>query len=531
MKSFAFPLGRLLSAAVLAVLTVASAHAQDKKPNIIVIMPDDVGYWNLSAYHNGMMGGRTPNIDRITHEGARFTDAYAQQSCTAGRSAFITGQSPFRTGLLKVGLPGAKEGLQEKDPTIAELLKPLGYATAQIGKNHLGDRNEHLPTVHGFDEFFGNLYHLNSEEEPEDPQYPKDPKFYETFGPRGVLDCKATDTDDPTEDPRFGRIGKQTCKDTGPLTRKRMETVEEEFVERAVDFMDRSVAAGKPFFLWFNPTRMHVWTHLSPKWADKSGYGLFADGMMELDWEVGELLKQVDDLGIADNTIVIFTTDNGVQHSAWPDGGIGPFRGEKGTTWEGGFRVPMVVKWPGTIEPGTIVNDTFSFEDWLPTLVAGAGDPNVKEKLLNGMKAGNKDFKVHLDGYNFVPFFKGEADQGPRREFFYFTDNADLHAVRLGDWKILFKTIDGNLFSGQVRETNVPLVVNLRMDPFERMMDEGGGYQRWWGEKLFTMIPATVVVGQFLDTFKEYPPSQATGSIKVEDALKALQSGSSGGGD
>jgi arylsulfatase len=485
---------------ILAVLALSSvtANAQSPKPNIIVIMPDDVGYWNVSAYHNGMMGGRTPNIDRIAHEGALFTDAYAQQSCTAGRAAFITGQSPFRTGLLKVGLPGAKQGLQDKDPTIAELLKPLGYATAQIGKNHLGDRNEYLPTVHGFDEFFGNLYHLNSEEEPEDPQYPKDPKFYAMFGPRGVLDCKATDKFDSTEIPRFGKWGKQTCKDTGPLTRKRMETVEEEFVDHAVDFMKRSVKAGKPFFLWFNPTRMHVWTHLSPKWADKSGHGLFADGMMELDWEVGELLKQVDDLGIADNTIVIFTTDNGAQHSTWPDGGIAPFRGEKGTTWEGGFRVPMVVKWPGTI--------------------------------LKGMKVGDKNFKVHLDGYNFVPFFKGEVPQGPRREFFYFTDNADLFAVRYGDWKVHFKMIDGNLFSGQVRESNVPLVVNLRMDPFERMMDESGGYDRWWGEKLWTMMPATVIVGQFLETFKKYPPSQPTASMKVEQVLKALQAASAGAG-
>lgn len=512
------------------ILLWATAHAQSGNPNILVIMSDDVGYWNLSAYHQGMMGGRTPNIDRLANEGALFTDAYAQQSCTAGRSAFITGQSPFRTGLLKVGLPGAKQGLQDKDPTIAELLKPLGYATAQIGKNHLGDRNEYLPTVHGFDEFFGNLYHLNSEEEPEDPQYPKDPKFYAMFGPRGVLDCKATEKDDPTDDPRFGRVGRQTIKDTGPLTRKRMETVEEEFLGRALDFIERSVKAGKPFFLWHNPTRMHVWTHLSPKWADKSGYGLFADGMLELDDVVGRLLKKLDDLGIADNTIVIFTADNGVQHASWPDAGIAPFRGEKGTTWEGGFRVPMVVKWPGTIKPGSVVNDIFSFKDWLPTLVAGAGDPNTKEKLLKGMKVGDKNFRVHLDGYNFVPFFKGETDRGPRREFFYFTDNADLNALRYGDWKISFKTIDGNLFTGQVQEMNVPLVTNLRMDPFERMHVEGNGYGQWWGEKLWTLMPAAAIVGQFLETFKEYPPSQPTASIKVEQVLQALQAGSLGGG-
>jgi len=522
---------QLLSFIAVATLISTNAHAESSKPNILVIMPDDVGYWNVSAYHRGMVGGSTPNIDTIAEEGVLFTDAYAQQSCTAGRSAFITGQSPFRTGLLKVGLPGAKQGLQDKDPTIADLLKPHGYATAQIGKNHLGDRNEYLPTVHGFDEFFGNLYHLNSEEEPEDPQYPKDPKFLATFGPRGLLDCKAADKFDSNEIPRFGAWGKQTCTDTGPLTRKRMETVEEEFVDRATNFMERSVESDQPFFLWFNPTRMHVWTHLSPKWKDKSGYGVFADGMMELDWEVGELLNKLDELGIADNTIVIFTTDNGVQFSAWPDGGIGPFKGEKGTTWEGGFRVPMLVKWPGTIEPGTVINDPFSFEDWLPTLLAGAGDANIKEKLLKGTKVGDEKFKVHLDGYNFVPFFKGEVPRGPRHEFFYFTDNADLFAVRYDDWKVHFKTIDGNLFSGQVREANVPTVVNLRMDPLERMMDEGGGYDRWWGEKLWTMMPATVIVAQFLETFKEFPPSQPTASIKVEQVLQALQAGAAGGGN
>src|SRR5580693_9191195 len=298
------------------------------------------------------------------------------------RAAFILGQTLFCTGLLKVGLPGAKQGIQDKDPTIAELLKPLGYATAQIGKNHLGDRNEYLPTLHGFDEFFGNLYHLNSEEEPEDPDYPKDPKFYAMFGPRGVLDCKATDVDDPTEDPRFGRIGKQTIKDTGPMTRKRMAIAEEELLPRALDFMDRSVKANKPFFLWHNTTRMHVWTHLSPKWAGKSGFGLYADGMMELDWEVGEILKKIDELGIADNTIVMFTSDNGPEVFTWPDGGNQPFRGEKGVTYEGGFRVPMLVKWPGVVKPNTIVNDIMAMEDWLPTLVAAAGDPDIKEKLL-----------------------------------------------------------------------------------------------------------------------------------------------------
>ena len=505
-----------------------SENAGQSRPNILVIMADDVGVSNISAYHRGMMGGRTPNIDRIATEGALFTDYYSQQSCTAGRSAFITGQTPFRTGLLKVGLPGAKQGLQDKDPTIAELLKPLGYATAQIGKNHLGDRNEYLPTVHGFDEFFGNLYHLNAEEEPEDPEYPKDPKFHAMFGPRGVLDCKVSDVNDTTEDARFGEMGKQVCKDTGPLTKKRMETVEEELLAASLDFMERSHKAGKPFFLWHNPTRMHIWTHLSDKWAGKSGYGLFADGMMELDYVVGELLKELDDLGIADNTIVMFTSDNGTQINTWPDGGNHPFKGEKGTTWEGGFRVPFVAKWSGTIKPGIIINDVMANEDWMPTLLAAAGDPDVKEELLQGKKVGNKKFNVHLDGYNFQPFFKGEVDKGPRREFFYFTDNADLHALRYDDWKISFKTMNGNLLNGTVVETNAPLVVNLRQDPFERFPDEAAGHMQWWGEKLWTMIPAVDITGQFLETFKEYPPSQASRTTGVSEFLQAIQASAAG---
>jgi len=515
---------------ILALALAPTACAQQKKPNIIVIFGDDIGIWNISAYHRGMMGGSTPNIDRIAKEGALFTDYYAQQSCTAGRASFITGQHPFRTGLLKVGLPGAKQGIQDKDPTIAELLKPRGYTTAQIGKNHLGDRNEYLPTVHGFDEFYGNLYHLNSEEEPEEPDYPKDPKFAAMFGPRGVLDCKATNVDDPTEDPRFGRMGKQVCKDTGPLTRKRMETVDEDLLAHSLDFIDRSTKASKPFFLWYNTTRMHVFTHLSPKWQNKSGYGLFADGMMEFDWEVGELLKKLDDLGIADNTIVVMTSDNGAETFSWPDGGNTPFKGEKGTTWEGGMRVPCVARWPGVIKPGIIVNDTMSHEDWLPTFLAAAGDPDLKEKLLKGMKAGEKTFKTHLDGYNFMPFFKGEVDKGPRREIFYFDDNANLNALRYNDYKISFATIQGNLFNGRRVTTNVPLVTNLRQDPFERFYEESGEYETWWAVKLWTMVPAQVIVGQFLQSFKEFPPSQKSGSINVSDFLDALQSGAAGAG-
>ncbi len=510
--------------------TSIAAGASSKKPNIIVIFADDVGVWNVSAYHRGMMGGRTPNIDRIAKEGALFTDYYAQQSCTAGRAAFITGQIPFRTGLLKVGLPGAKQGLQDKDPTIAELLKARGYATAQIGKNHLGDRNEFLPTRHGFDEFYGNLYHLNAEEEPEDPDYPKSPEFHAKFGPRVVLDCKATDTDDSTEDPRFGRMGKQTCKDTGPLTRKRMETVDEDLVAHSLDFMDRSVKAGKPFFLWHNTTRMHVWTHLSPKWENKSGYGLYADGMAELDSLVGTLLKKLDDLGIADNTIVVFSSDNGAETFSWPDGGNTPFRGEKGTTWEGGFRVPCVARWPGTIKPGTLVNDIMSHEDWLPTFLAAAGDPDAKTKLLQGLKAGDKTFKTHLDGYNFMPLFKGEVEKGPRHEIFYFDDNANINALRYDDYKISFAWIEGNLFTGRRQTQNVPIVTNLRQDPFERYHEESGAYDRWWGDKLWTLVPAQAIVANFLGSFKEFPPSQKSGSFDVSQFLEALQSGAAGGG-
>jgi arylsulfatase len=507
------------------VFITGPTFAADKKPNIVVIMADDVGVWNISAYHRGMMGGRTPNIDRIAKEGALFTDSYAQQSCTAGRASFITGQHPFRVGLLKVGLPGAAQGMQDKDPTIAELLKPQGYATAQIGKNHLGDRNEHLPTLHGFDEFFGTLYHLNAQEEPEDPDYPKDPAFLAKFGPRGVLDAKASDKDDPTVDPRFGKVGKQTIKDTGPLTRKRMETMDDELLVRADDFIDRSVKANKPFFLWYNPSRMHVWTRLSPKWENKSGYGQYADGMMELDNEVGVLLKKLDDLKIADNTIIIFTSDNGAELVSWPDGGNTPFKGEKGTTWEGGMRVPAVVRWPGVVKPDTIYNNIISLEDWAPTFLAAAGDPEVKTKLLTGLKVGDKTFKTHLDGYNFMPFFKGEQEKSPRREVFYFDDSANLNAVRVADWKISFRVMEGNLLTSTSKAPNMPIVTNLRLDPFERFRDESAMYFRWVGDKLWTFVPAQQIVGEFLATFKEFPPSQKSGSFSVDQVLQQLSAG------
>jgi arylsulfatase A-like enzyme len=468
-----------------------------------------------------------------------FTDYYAQQSCTAGRAAFITGQTPFRTGLLMVGLPGSKQGLQDKDPTIAELLKPEGYATAQIGKNHLGDRNEYLPTVHGFDEFYGILYHLNAMEEPYAYDYPKMANFKDHFGPRNVISSTATSVADSTTDPRWGVVGKQKIVDEGPLpphpnmdpkATTNMEDIEPVLVQHSTDFMERSVKAGKPFFLWHNSTRMHVWTHLSPKWQDKSGFGLYADGMMELDWEVGELLKKIDDLGIADNTIVLFTSDNGPEIFTWPDGGNQPFRGEKGVTYEGGFRVPMLVKWPGVIKPNTIVNDIMSMEDWLPTLVAAAGDPDMKDKLLKGLKVGDKTFKTHLDGYNFMPYLKGDVTTGPRHEFFYFSNTADLMAMRYDQWKVSFKTIKGNLFTGEAQSTQAPIVTNLRQDPWERYQDESMNYGKWWGDKLWTMVPATVIVSQFLETFKEYPPSQKSGGLTVTQFLEAVQNGASGAG-
>lgn len=502
--------------------------AQARKPNIVVIFGDDIGVWNVSAYHRGMMGGRTPNIDKLAQQGALFTDYYSQNSCTAGRAAFITGQSGLRTGMLKVGLPGAKQGLQDKDPTIAELLKTQGYATAQVGKNHLGDRNEYLPTRHGFDQFYGNLYHLNSEEEPEDPDYPKDPAFHKTFGPRGVLDCKATNVDDPTEVPRFGKWGKQTCKDTGPLNSKRMETLEDDLLAHSFEFMEKSVQANKPFFLWHASSRMHVWTHLQERWKDKTGSGLYADGMAELDNVVGEIMKKLDALGIADNTIIVFSSDNGAEIFTWPDGGMTPFKGEKGTTWEGGFRVPTVVRWPGVIKPGTVYNDIMSHEDWLPTFVAAAGDPNVKDKLLKGMKAGDKTFKTHLDGYNFMPYFKGEFAEGPRKEFFFFDDNANLNALRYNDWKIHFAWIEGHLFSGKRTSANVPLVVNLRRDPFERTPFESDYYRRFQADKLWTLVPAQAIAGKFIQSFKEYPPSQRVGSMNLDQVMEQLQSGAAG---
>ena len=495
-----------------------------RKPNILVIMGDDIGWFNPSIYHRGDMGYWTPNIDRIGTEGAMFTSWYGQQSCTAGRAAFITGQSPIRTGLTKVGLPGADIGIRPEDPTIAEILKPLGYASGQFGKNHLGDKNEFLPTVHGFDEFFGNLYHLNAEEEPEDPKYPKDPRVRERFGPRGVLKAKASDTDDPTVQPRWGRVGRQTIADTGPLTKKRMETVDEEFMGGALDFIERQVRAGKPFFCWMNTTRMHVWTHLKPASAGKTGLGLYPDGMVELDGYVGQLLKKLDDLGVADNTIVVFTTDNGAEVLTYPDGGQTPFRGEKATCWEGGFRVPMVIRWPGVITPGTIVNAMCAHEDLLPTFAAAAGDPDVVAKALKGHQAGSKTFKVHFDGHNLMPFFKGDVRESPRHDFVYWNDDGLLCAIRVRDIKMHFMIQEAKggtaVWEREFTNLRIPRVFNLRSDPFERADESAMTFET--SQQLYFIAPGQVVVAQWLESFKEFPPRQKPASFNVDAVVQKL---------
>jgi len=498
-------MSNVLFVALLA-LFISPANAQQKKPNILVIWGDDIGPHNISAYNNGIMGYETPNIDRLATEGAMFTHFYAQQSCTAGRASFILGQHPFRTGLLTIGMPGATHGIPDWAPTIADLLQDHGYAAAQFGKNHLGDNNKHLPTVHGFDEFFGNLYHLNAEEEPETYYYPKDPAFKEQYGPRGVLKTKATDRDDPTVMPRWGKVGKQTIDDTGPLTRKRMETADEEFLGAGLDFIDRAHAAGKPFFVWANTTRMHVWTRLKKESDGVTGIGLYPDGMVEHDGHVGLLLKKLDDLGIADNTIVIYSTDNGTETMSWPDGGITPFHGEKGTTWEGGMRVPLVIRWPGVIKPGKKYSEIMSQEDWLPTLLAAAGDPDIVEKLKKGHTANGKEWKVHLDGYNFMPFFKGEVDESPRDEILYFGQGGELNAVRWNEWKATFAAVEGNIATGQRIATNWPIITNLRADPYEKAQHEAElGYLRWYADNMWLFVPIQQQIANFLGTLSQYP--------------------------
>jgi len=498
----------------------SSVGCAAKKPNILVIWGDDIGVFNISAYNRGMMDYKTPNIDRIASDGILFTDSYGQNSCTAGRAAFITGQSPFRTGLLKVGLPGAKEGLSGKDPTIAELLKPMGYMIGQFGKNHLGDLDEHLPSNHGFDEFFGNLYHLNAEDEPENVDYPKErehPGFKKKFGPRGVIHSFAD-----------GKV-----EDTGPLTRKRMETIDEEVTERALAFMDKAHKANKPFFLWYNTTRMHVFTRLKPKSIGVTGHGIYADGMVEHDGMVGELLDKLEKLGIADNTIVMYSTDNGAETFTWPDGGTTMFRGEKNTTWEGGFRVPMMVKWTGKIKPGQVSNEIIGMEDWMPTLLAAAGDTKVKEKLLKGYKADGKKFKVHLDGYNFLPHLTGKEKTGPREEIFYFTDDGQLSALRFKEWKMMFseqRKHGFDVWQDPFVTLRFPKLMNLRRDPFERAEHEAIGYGLWRAERMYMLAPAAAYVGKFIGTFKEYPPRQKPGSFNLDRVLESLQTPVSGAG-
>ncbi len=492
-------------------ISCGAASAQTKKPNILVIWGDDIGQTNISAYTMGLVGYRTPNIDRIAKEGMIFTDYYGEQSCTAGRSSYIMGQSVLRTGLSKVGLPGAEQGMREEDPTIAGLLKAQGYVTGQFGKNHLGDQDEHLPSNHGFDEFFGNLYHLNAEEEPENEDYPKDPKFRERFGPRGVIKSSAD-----------GKI-----EDTGPLTKKRMETVDDETLGTALDFIVRAHKAGKPFYVWWNGTRMHFRTHVKEELRGISGQDEYADGMVEHDMHVGKLLEKLDELGIADNTIVHYSTDNGVHMNTWPDAGMTPFRGEKNTNWEGGWRVPSMVRWPGKIEAGQVSNEIMHHMDWLPTLLAAAGETDIKAKLKKGgVKAIGRTYKIHLDGYNFLPYLTGNAKEGPRREIFYFSDDGDLTALRYNDWKALFmEQKKENTFRAWIEPwtpLRIPLLCNLRRDPYERAYSTSKTYYDWMLDRVFLLIPAQVYVGNFLKTFKEFPPRQKAASFTVDQVMEKL---------
>ena len=496
--------------------TTATVHAAAaKKPNILVIWGDDIGWFNVSMNNNGMMGYKTPNIDRIAKEGANFTDWYGQQSCTAGRACFITGQTGFRTGMLKVGLPGAKEGLKARDVTIAELLQAQGYQTAQFGKNHLGDLDEHLPTAHGFDEFCGSLYHLNAEEEFENPDYFKDPAMIRKYQTRGVIHTW------PNAD------GSQKVESLGPLGKKRMETIDEEITQMTLDYLDKAAKSDKPFFVWWNATRMHIWTHLSPKWAGKTGLGVYADGMMEHDAMVGQLLNKLDELGIADNTIVMYSTDNGAEKFSWPDGGNSPFRNEKASNWEGAYRVPCAIRWPGVIKPGTVLNDIFSHEDMLPTLLAAAGAPDVKSKLLTGMKVGDKTFKVHLDGYDLTDALAGKSPS-PRKEFFYFNDDGSLVGLRYMQYKVVFaeqRAHSLDVWQDPFVPLRFPKLFNLRSDPFEEADHESIDYPRWRVEHAFVLVPAQQYVGAFLATFREFPPSQKPGSFSLDAVMQSLNSG------
>ena len=503
------------------------------KPNILVIWGDDIGITNLSCYSDGLMGYRTPNIDRIADEGMRFTDSYGEQSCTAGRASFITGQSVYRTGLSKVGMPGFDIGLQAEDVTIAELLKPLGYATGQFGKNHLGDLNKYLPTAHGFDEFFGNLYHLNAEEEPESPNWPPDgdfPRFNERFRPRGVLRSWASHEDDDTEDPRYGRVGRQRIEDTGPLTRKRMETIDDEVLEHTLDFLDRQAAAKTPFFCWFNSTHMHFRTHPKPESVGRAGrwQSPYHDTMLDHDDVVGTLLDKLDALGLSENTIVIYSTDNGPHMNSWPDAGMTPFRSEKNTNWEGAFRVPEMIRWPARIPAGVVSNEIIQHHDWLPTFLAAAGEPDIVEKLKAGHTIGDTTYKVHIDGYNLLPYLTGETDKSPRPGLVYFSDDGDVLALRFDNWKVVFmeQRVQGTLqiWAEPFVNLRVPKLFNLRTDPFERADMTSNTYYDWLVESDYLILAATFVTAQFLQTFVEFPPRQEAASFTIDQVVAKLES-------
>jgi arylsulfatase A-like enzyme len=484
------------------------------KPNILVLWGDDIGYWNISHNNRGMMGYSTPNIDRIAKEGIAFTDWYGQQSCTAGRAAFITGQNPLRTGMTKVGLPGTSFGLQPEDPTIAELLKPQGYATAQFGKNHLGDLDEHLPTNHGFDEFFGNLYHLNAEEEPELEDYPKDPEFKKRFGPRGVIHSWAMPD------------GTQKIEDTGPLTKKRMETIDDEITGRTLEYLEEKAGGDEPFFLWWNATRMHFRTHVKEEHRGLSGQGEYNDGMIEHDMHVGMILDKLDELGIADDTIVMYSTDNGPHYNAWPDGAITPFRSEKNTNWEGAYRVPCFLRWPGHWQSGVTLNGIGAHQDILTTVLAAAGEPDIAAKCRAGYEAAGKTFSVVLDGKDMNDYFAGTADASPRDHFFYVNDDAELVALRQGDWKFLFKVQRAqqlDIWLEPFVELRAPMIVNLRRDPFERAIEASNTYWDWMLDHLFLVVPAQALVATAMQDIIEFPPRQKPSSFNLDRILEKLQ--------
>jgi arylsulfatase len=504
--------------------------SEPRRPNILAIMGDDIGYWNVGAYTHGMMG-HTPNIDRIASEGMLFTDHCGQPSCTAGRAAFIMGQYPIRTGMTTIGIPGSKRGIQKSDPTLAEVLKSVGYATGQFGKNHLGDRNEFLPTMHGFDEWFGNLYHLNAEEEPEELDYPgqKNPKYLETYGPRGVLHAVATDKDDPTTDPKFGRVGKQRIKNTGPLTRKRMETFDSEVLDHTLAWLDKTARRKQPFFCWFNTTACHIWSHPQKKYVRKAVEEGRAEEdvvrakMLEHDDHVGVLLRKLEQLGVADNTIVIYTTDNGNELLFWPDGGYAPFRGEKGTTWEGGLRVPMLIRWPGQIAPGSVSNELQSHEDIYATLAAAAGLPDLKEQLKKGHKLNGTSYKVHLDGYNNLDHWTGKSAKSARREFFYY-DETDLMAVRVDNWKMHIGVKPNGSWWDEKYYPNVPYIFNLKMDPMEKMDPHSHewGYigRKFLASKLWAPTAAGPFIAAHMKSLMDYPPSQGADTLSLKTALE-----------